>query len=202
MGEHTAQVLKDMGIRLIRDLANYPQELLEQRLGKYGGELWTKANGRWVGSAVEPYHEARSVSTENTFHENTSDMDFLMSELVRMTEKIAFELREDDKMAGCVTVKIRYPDFETTSRQTSIAYSFYDDELIPVAKDLFHKLYRKGQKVRLLGVRLSELTAEARQTNLFSDAGKKSDLYKAIDEVKNRFGKKLMTRGGALGNHE
>ena len=99
-------------------------------------------------------------------------------------------------------MKIRYPDFETTSRQTTIPYSFYDDELIPVAKDLFHKLYRKGQKVRLMGVRLSELTGEARQTNLFSDAEKKSGLYRAIDEVKQRFGKKLMTRGGALGKNE
>ena len=202
VGEHTAGLLKDMGIRLVRDLAGYPVELLEQRLGKYGAELWTKANGQWVGSAVEPYHEAKSVSTENTFEANTDDMGFLMSELVRMTEKIAFELREDNKMAGCLTVKIRYPDFETTSRQTTIPYSFYDDELIPVAKDLFHKLYRKGQKVRLMGVRLSELTSEARQTNLFSDTEKKSDLYRAIDEVKNRFGKKLMTRGGAMGKNE
>jgi DNA polymerase-4 len=202
VGEHTATVLKDMGIRLICDLAAYPVEVLEQRLGKYGSELWTKANGKWVGSEVEPYHEAKSVSTENTFEENTGDLDFLMSELVRMTEKIAFELRDDNKMAGCLTVKIRYPDFETTSRQTTIPYSFYDDELIPVAKDLFHKLYRKGQKVRLMGVRLSELTSEARQTNLFSDTEKKSDLYKAIDEVKNRFGKKLMTRGGALGKND
>ena len=200
VGEHTATHLKDMGIRLVRDLAAYPVELLEQKLGKYGSELWTKANGQWIGSAVEPYHEAKSVSTENTFEEKTDDLGFLMSELVRMTEKIAFELRGDNQMAGCLAVKIRYPDFETTSRQTTIPYSFYDDELIPVAKDLFHKLYRKGQKVRLMGVRLSELTSEARQTNLFSDAEKKSDLYKAIDEVKNRFGKKLMTRGGALGS--
>ncbi|MBM6754905.1 DNA polymerase IV, partial [Lactobacillus alvi] len=86
-------------------------------------------------------------------------------------------------------VKIRYPDFETTSKQTTIPYTFYDDELIPVAKELFHKLHRKGEPVRLIGVRLSELTGEAVQTNLFSNAEKKSELYKAIDEVKNRFGK-------------
>jgi DNA polymerase-4 len=202
VGEQGSAQLKDMGIRLIRDIARYPVELLEQRFGKYGADLWLKANGKHEGSDVAPYHEAKSVSTENTFRENTDDMDFLMSEIVRMTEKIAFELREDNKMAGCLAVKIRYPDFETTSRQTTIPYSFYDDELIPVAKDLFHKLYRKGQKVRLMGVRLSELTGEALQTNLFSDAGKKSGLYKAIDEVKHRFGKKLVTRGGAMGKNE
>lgn len=141
-----------------------------------------------------PYYEAKSVSSENTFDSNTDDMDFLMAELVRMTEKTAHELRQENKMAGCLTVKIRYPDFETTSKQTSIPYSFYDDELIPVAKDLFHKLYRKGQQIRLLGVRLSELTDEALQTNLFDDVEKKSTLYKAIDQVKNKFGKGAITR--------
>jgi DNA polymerase-4 len=111
-----------------------------------------------------------------------------------MTEKVAYELRQDNKMAGCIAVKIRYPDFETTSRQTAIDYTFYDDELIPKAKDLFHKLYRKGQPVRLLGVRLSELTDEAVQTNLFSNVEKKTELYKAIDDVKNRFGSNSLTK--------
>src|SRR6478609_979277 len=114
---------------------------------------------------------------------------FMMNELVRMTEKIAFELRQEDKMAGCIAVKLRYADFETTTRQTAISYTFYDDELIPIAKELFHKLYRKGKAIRLLGVRLSELTNEAVQTNLFSNVGKKTDLYKAIDELKNKFGR-------------
>ena len=112
-----------------------------------------------------------------------------------MTEKVAYELREDNKTAGVIAVKIRYPNFETTSRQTTIPYSFYDDELIPVAKDLFLKLYRKGEKVRLLGVKLTDLTNDAIQTNLFSDKEKKADLYKAIDDVKHRFGKKSIGKG-------
>jgi len=134
---------------------------------------------------VNAYHESKSISTENTFEENKDDMDFLMSELVRMTEKVAFQLREENKMSGCIAVKIRYPDFETTSRQSAIPYTYYDDELIPVAKELFHKLYRKGEKIRLLGVRLSELTAEARQTNLFSDVQKKAGLYKSCIRLQN-----------------
>jgi DNA polymerase-4 len=106
-----------------------------------------------------------------------------------MTERVGYELRQDEKLTGCIAVKIRYPDFETTSRQTTIDYTLRDDELIPVAIDLFHKLYRKGQPVRLLGVRLSELTTHPIQTSLFDDAAKKNDLYKAIDAVKNKFGK-------------
>ena len=119
-----------------------------------------------------------------------------MAELVRMTERVAYELRQDNKTAGCVAVKIRYPDFETTSRQMTIPYTFYDDELIAKAKELFHQLYRKGQPIRLLGVRLSELTSEAIQTNLFEDTGKKTQLYKAIDDVKGRFGKDAVVKAG------
>ncbi|MFN7280430.1 MAG: DNA polymerase IV, partial [bacterium] len=123
---------------------------------------------------------------------------FLMSELVRMTEKTAAQLRRENMMTGCVAVKLRYPDFETTSRQRAIAYTCFDDELIPVAKELFRQLYRPGSKVRLLGVRLSELTSGAMQTNLFSDPERKSGLYKAIDAVRDRFGKSALTRGGAM----
>jgi DNA polymerase IV len=198
VGEHTNKVLLELGIEYIRDITKIQPGLLESRLGKYGLELIQKAAGIHNGEVVQ-YHETKSVSTENTFDENTCDMDFLMSELVRMTEKVAYELREENKTAGVITVKIRYPDFETSSRQTSIPYTFYDDELIPVAKELFHKLYRKGEKIRLLGVRLSELTSEAVQTNLFSDKGKKSGLYKAIDAVKTRYGKGSITKGGAMG---
>jgi DNA polymerase-4 len=129
-------------------------------------------------------------------------MDFLMAELVRMTERVAYELRQDDKTAGCIAVKIRYPDFETTSRQVTIPYTFYDDELIAKAKELFHKLYRKGQPIRLLGVRLSELTSEAIQTNLFENTKKKTDLYKAIDDVKNKFGKYAVVKAGGMRENE
>lgn len=195
VGEQTHRTLLEMGVEYIRDILTVPQAYLEQRLGKYGLELIQKAKGI-SSSRLHSYHEAKSVSTENTFHENTSDMEFLMRELVRMTEKVAHELREDNLMAGVIAVKIRYPNFETTSRQTTIPYTFYDDELIPVAKELFQKLYRPGEKIRLMGVRLAELTSEAMQTNLFMDKQKKADLYKAIDEVKDRFGKNSLGKAG------
>jgi len=197
VGEHMYQALRELGIETIADLAMQPIELLENRFGKYGGDLWNKAHGIHH-SEVVPYYEAKSISTESTFEENITDIDRLMTELVGMTERVAYELRQDNKMTGCIAVKIRYPDFETTSRQTTIAYTFYDDELIPKAKDLFHKLWRRGQPVRLLGVRLSELTDEAVQTNLFTDVEKKTELYKAIDDVKNRFGRDSLTKGGGL----
>ena len=196
VGEHTHAVLKSMGIYTIGDVNNNTQAALEERLGKWGIDLWQKSFGIHNSEVVQ-YQEAKSISSENTFDENKTNLIFLMSELVRLTEKIAFELRQDGKVAGCVAVKIRYPDFETTSRQTSISFTCADDELIPVVKDLFNKLYKKGKPIRLLGVRLSELTQDAVQTNLFCNTERKSDLYKAIDEVKNRFGKMKIKRASS-----
>lgn len=193
VGDQLTKSLRELNIDTIGDLSRLSLEFLERRFGKMGADLWNRSRGIHHG-VVSPYHEAKSISTENTFDENISDVQRLMDELVRMTEKVAYELRQDNKTTGCIAVKIRYPDFETTSRQTSIPYTFYDDELIPIAKDLFHKLYRKGMPVRLLGVRLSELTQEAIQTNLFSDDHKKSGLYRAIDDVKSRFGKQALTK--------
>lgn len=200
VGGHMHQALKEWGIETIQDLTKWSADQLEHRFGKTGADLWNKAHGIHHGEVV-PYHEAKSVSTENTFDQNISDETLLLNEIVRMTEKIAYELRQDNKMAGCIAVKIRYPDFETTSKQTTIDYSFYDDELIPKAKELFRKLYRKGEPVRLLGVRLSELTDGAVQTNLFSNVGRKTELYKAIDEVKGRFGRNALTKATGKKNN-
>jgi len=193
VGEQMTASLREFGIHTIRELSEQSIGFLEKTFGKWGEELWYKANGIH-DSEVIPYYEAKSISTENTFDENIKDASELLTELVGMTEKVAYELRQENKMAGCISVKIRYPDFETTSRQTTIPYTFYDDELILQAKQLFHKLWRKDDPIRLLGVRLSELTDEAIQTNLFSNVEKKSELYKAIDEVKNRFGTDLITK--------
>jgi DNA polymerase-4 len=197
VGEQTFKALQALGLTTIKDLAAFPSGNLEKKLGKYGWELWNKAQGL-DDSEVIPYHEAKSISTENTFEENVEDLNFLHAELVRMTERVGYELRQENKTAGCIAVKIRYPNFETTSKQTSIPYTFYDDEFIPKAKELFRQLYRSGQPVRLLGVRLSELTDEAMQTNLFENLQKKTGLYKAIDDLKNKFGRDAITKATGI----
>ena len=193
VGDYTNEVLQSMGIFTIGDVKLFEPAQLEERLGKWGLELWQKSFGIHIGEVCQ-YHEAKSISTENTFEENKTDMNFLMGEIVRMSEKIAFELRQEGKLAGCVAVKIRYHDFETVSRQTTIPFTCAEDEIIPIVKDLFHKLYKRGIPIRLLGVRLSELTMVSLQTNLFDNTAKKSDLYKAIDDVKKRFGKVKIRR--------
>jgi len=197
VGAQTFATLKSMGIHLIGDILHHPAAELEDRLGKWGADLYRKAQGIHTGE-VQPFHEAKSISTENTFEENRFDIEFLLSELVRMTERVAYELRDDQKTAGCIAVKIRYPDFETVSKQMAIPHTFRDDELIPLAISLFHKLYNKKQPVRLLGVRLSDLGNQAIQTGLFDDAARKADLYKAIDEVKGKFGRQSLQKARAI----
>ena len=197
VGKHAFEILTSMGVHNIKDILNFSPDILEEKLGKFGIELWNKAHGRHDGT-VKNYHEAKSISTENTFEENTTDNAFLMSELVRMTEKVAYYLRQDEMLSGCIAVKIRYHDFETTSRQCAISYTFRDDELIPVAKELFYKLYKKDRLVRLLGVRLSDLTNYVQQGNLFNDGAKTNSLYKAIDDVKNKFGNYSLQKARAV----
>ena len=201
VGEQTNKSLKAMGIHLIGDVLKFTPAALEKKLGKWGMDLYRKAQGINT-SEVHNYHEAKSISTENTFEENTSDMTFLLKELVRMTEKIAFELRQDNKLAGCIAVKIRYPNFDTTSKQTTIQYTFSDDELIPAAMKLFNELYNKGKPIRLLGIRLSDLTSHALQGSLFDNPDKKKDLYKAIDDVKNKYGRSALQKARTVKKNE
>ncbi|MDP3392286.1 DNA polymerase IV [Sediminibacterium sp.] len=201
VGESMHTKLNQMGIYTIEQLSKTPIALLEKVLGKSGADLWKKSQGIHEG-IVQPYHESKSISTENTFEENKTDEGFLLSELVRMTEKVAYELRQDGKLTGCIAVKIRYPNFDTTSKQIAISYTLRDDELIPVAIDLFHKLYKKGEPIRLLGVRLSELTSHVLQGSLFDESDKKGDLYKAIDAVKNKFGKGLLQKARTVKSPE
>lgn len=194
VGEHTLKMLHSMGIMKISELAAYPTHLLQHHFGKYGEVLAAKAQGRYEGT-VHQEHVAKSISTEHTFFENTNDTTFLLAELVRMTEKLGFELRDDELMTRCVAVKIRYPDFETHTRQISIQPTSYDDELLGVVKGLFAQLYDTSKSVRLIGIRYSELLPASLQTDLFQNRVKKARLYGAIDEVKNRFGKKSLGRG-------
>ena len=197
VGKQTFLQLQSLGIQYIRDILLFTPQDLEEKLGKFGADLWLKAQGIYEGE-VNNEHEAKSISTEHTFEEATADREFLLSEIARMTEKVAYELRKEEKLAGCIAVKMRYSNFETVSRQTAISSTFLDDELIPVATQLFQRLYNQERLVRLIGVRLSDLSAKAMQGNLFNDTEKKNNLYKAIDSVKNKYGNPSLQKGRSL----
>lgn len=193
VGKQTEQLLKSYGIYKIEDLAHTPVEQLERIVGKWGEVLWHKANGRGSVEIATDW-EQKSMSHENTFDTDYTDIDFLHKELVRLTEKTAYSLREDEKMTGCVTVKIRYSDFETTSRQETVDYTALDDVLIAKVKDLFDKSYQKGRPVRLLGVRFSQMIPITMQMSLFDKNVEKLNLFKAVDDIKDRFGSKAITK--------
>jgi DNA polymerase-4 len=197
VGRQTSHQLKAMGITTIGQLAQTGLDVLEKTFGKWGESLWKKANGIYF-SPVEPYSEQKSISHENTFDTDTDDLLFLHKELVRLTEKTAYDLRSDEKLTGCVTVKIKYADFELVTRQEVISYTALDDVLLAKAKSLFEKLYRRGAKIRLLGVRFSQLIPFTMQMNLFDNSEEKLQLYQAVDALKNQFGKDAVTKAAVL----
>ncbi|WP_143307788.1 DNA polymerase IV [Chitinophaga vietnamensis] len=194
VGRETAAQLRRRGVETVKTLSEVPVNLLEAWMGKNGISLWKKANGI-DESPVVPYFEQKSISTESTFPADTIDMAFLHAELVRMTEKIAFELRQQNKLTGCITVKIRYSDFETVTKQMAIPYSCADHVLLEKVKELFRKLYDRRLLVRLIGVRFSHLVHGNYQISLFDDSQEMIALYQAIDHIKNRFGWEYLMKG-------
>lgn len=197
VGKQTEQQLKALGIYTIKQLAETPVIHLEQQFGKWGKRLREKANGI-DDSPVEAYSEQKSLSHETTFHEDSNDLAFLHTELLKLTEETAYDLRQEDRLTGCVTVKVRYSDFTTVSKQEVINYTALDDVLFIKVKDLFAKLYKKGEKVRLLGVRFSHLIPMTIQMNLFDNAEEKLELFKAVDKLKNQFGLDAIVKAGTL----
>jgi len=197
IGKETAILLLKMGVETVKVLSEIPIEMLQNLLGKNGTELWRRANGI-DNSPVIPYHEQKSISTESTFESDTIDLSFMYGALTRMTEKIAFQLREQNRLTGCVTVKLRYSNFETFTKQMSIPYTNADHVLLKASRDLFNSLYERRLLVRLLGIRFTHLIPGHYQISLFDDTQESINLYQAIDSVKHRFGEGLVQRARGL----
>lgn len=193
IGKKTGALLRNIGIETIAALSRTPVEQLINLIGKNGIELWRRANGLDEAPVV-PYREQKSVGTENTFEHDTTDTAFLNQELTRMTEQVAFELREGNKLTGCVTVKVRYSDFQTVTKQAVISYTCADHRLQQTVKQLFGVLYDRRLPVRLIGVRCSHLVPGNYQIHLFDDTHQSISLYQAIDQIKHRYGKEMLVR--------
>jgi DNA polymerase IV len=197
IGNRTAGLLRGNGIETISELSRTPVETVTGLLGKNGIELWRKAQGI-DETPILPYHEQKSIGTENTFETDNSDIPFIYRELSRMTEKTAFDLRCNNKLTGCVTIKLRYSDFQTFTIQSTIPFTANDHILIQKAKELFIKLYDRKTAVRLIGVRFTHLIAGSYQINIFEDSQEKIGLYQAIDSVKKQFGENFLFRAGCI----
>ncbi len=198
IGKQTSAFLYDMGVRTVETLRAMPLKFLISAFGKNGISLWNKAHGV-DESPVVPYMEQKSISTECTFDQDTIDVKRLKSILIAMVEKVAFQMREQHKLASCVTVKIRYSNFDTETKQVQIPYTASDHVLLRVVTELFNKLYNRRMLIRLVGVRLSGLVHGSHQISLFDDTAESINLYQAIDHIKHRHGSEKLTRATTLG---
>ena len=197
IGKQTGTLLRQMGIEYVKTIQEMPIEAFTQLLGKTGTGLWKKANG--IDNApVAPYSERKSISTEQTFQEDTIDVYKLKSVLIGMTEKLARQLRNKDQLTACVAVKIRYSNFDTHTQQIKISYSSCDHTLIKCVKELFKKLYNRRMLIRLIGVKFSYLVNGNYQINLFEDSVEMIRLYQAMDKMNTRYGDSAVKRAAGM----
>ncbi len=197
IGKKTAFMLNRMGVQKIHTLQEMPMELLEKAFGKNGKIMWQKANGI-DHSPIIPYHEKKSISTERTFMQDTIDTRKLLDFIIAMVEQLAYELRYSHKVCSTISIKLRYADFQTVSKQKSIPYTAVDHTLIAHAKELFGALYNRRVRIRLVGIRLSDLAGGGHQIDLFADDDKTINLYKAMDAMKTRYGVNAVRRSVAM----
>jgi DNA polymerase-4 len=198
VGTQTYHLLRSMGIEKVKTVQEMPVELMESIMGKNGISLWKKAQGV-DNSPVEPWNERKSISSERTFDQDSTDIAKMKSILVAMAESLAYQLRSENKLTSCVTIKIRYSDFQTYSKQCMIPYTSLDRTLINTTLRLFDSLYQRRVLIRLIGVRFSHLVGGSYQIRLFEDSEKLVRLYQSMDSIRNRFGQQAVKRAVTMG---
>ena len=198
VGDQTYRLLRSMGIEKVKTVQEMPVELMESVLGKNGISLWKKAQGI-DNSPVEAWNERKSISMERTFEKDSTDVAKIKSILISMAENLAFQLRNGNKLTACVSIKIRYSDFQTYSKQRIIPYTSLDRTLIQTTLDLFDQLYQRRILIRLIGVRFSHIIGGTYQMRLFEDSEKLIRLYQSMDYVRKRFGDQAVKRAVTMG---
>jgi len=196
VGEKTYRTLCDLGVKEIHSIQEMPMDVMQKVFGKHGVSIWKKANGIDL-SPVVPYRERKSISTERTFDKDTIDVKKLEGLMVAMAENLVFQLRRGNKLTACVTVKIRYSDFQTYTLQKKIPYSASDHTILPIVLELFRKLYNRRILVRLIGVRYSHLVEGGHQIGLFEDPTT-IKLYQAMDLIRERYGDRSIMRASGF----
>lgn len=194
VGDKSYTLLRNMGISKIGTLQQMEVLTLQQVLGENGIHIWRKANGL-DDALVVPFREQKSMSKETTYQQDTIDMDVLRRTLIGMVDHLAFELRKEQRLTSCVTLKIRYSNFDTHTQQLQIGYTNSDRRLIEVVLSLFKKLYSRRMLIRLVGIKFSGLIYGAYQTDLFADNAEEVNLMQAMDRIKSRYGAEFLMKG-------
>ncbi|AZI31815.1 DNA polymerase IV [Kaistella carnis] len=197
VGPETFQLFSRLGIKTIKTLSEMPVEVLQQLVGKNGHTLWKKANGI-DETPVIPYSERKSISTENTFSQDTIDIHQIRCVLSGMVEQLAFQLRQEKWLTSTISVKIRYSNFDTETKQCKIPYTSADHTLLKYVLELFKKVYTRRMRIRLIGIKFTGLVHGCHQMNLFDDTEELISLYQTMDKIKNRFGTSSVGRASGL----
>ncbi len=199
VGPKMAASLADMGMRTIGDIANSPLELMERRFGKYGADLHRHAQGI-DDRPVTVEYEAKSISQEVTFANDTTDLNFLRSTLRDLSAKVGYRMRCDGVCARVIRIKLRWSDFTTLTRQVALSAPTDQDGVIyATAESLLKKVWLTDRPVRLIGVGGSNLIEQVHQLSLFdTQTEKERRLLGALDELREKFGKGAVQRADHL----
>lgn len=197
VGKKLVEILKRLGVRTCGDVLQKPRNFWEERLGKYGGALHDRASGIDPNRVI-PWEAAKSCSAENTFHEDTTDREVLKQWLLAQSERVGADLRRHGHKGRTVTLKIKFSDFRQITRSKSLEGRTDNTSIIFETACELLKHVDLPRAVRLIGVGVSNFKARNRQVTLFEETPAEteatSELDKAVDAVRKKFGGKAVTR--------
>jgi len=196
IGPKTAVEFHKLGIRTIGEIIKFPVDALVKRFGNYAFDLIQRAKGI-DDHRVSDFEGIKSVSNETTFFSDVNDREQLLLVIKQLSEKVAMRLRRKHLSGKTVKIKLRWPDFQTLTRQMTLPQPTNQDSIISrSALELFKQEWYQGKPVRLIGVGVSHLSTEIQQLSLFNNSfQKEKKLLSAIDELRERFGEKSIQKG-------
>jgi DNA polymerase-4 len=188
VGRVTLKNLNAKGFFFIKDITKVSQDYFAAAYGKYGIELWEKANGKG-NEYLNPPQERKSISKERTFGNDLIDKNEIEETLFGLTEKVCQLLRDRNWLTSTVSIKLRYSDFQTLIRAKSIKATDDDKLIFETAKALFKKAYSRRVGIRLIGIHLSNFSEFSDQEFLFEDTEiKRNKMFKAITKIRDKYG--------------
>jgi DNA polymerase IV len=200
VGEVTEKNLNALGIYRVGDLSRFDDAFLEDHFGKWGLALAGKARGEdaggWFDNAVGADLDAKSISHEHTYNEDTASLEKIESTLMRLSEMVGRRLREAGFYARTIQLKLRYKDFTTITRAHTLPTpTQLDTEIFEQARMLFRKNWRAGREVRLLGVQASHFDLQASQGELIEGQRRQrwQQALSAADKLRDKFGESSIT---------
>jgi DNA polymerase-4 len=203
VGQVMERRLAELGITTIGDLARLPCDELVRRFGLASGEGLYRASHGIDESVVTPEHEAKSLSREETFARDVRDEAILRRELLRLSDEVAWRLRRHHLRARTVTLKLRYADFSTLTRQTTLSDPTDSCPVIDAHAAVLLEQAWDRRPVRLIGVGGSNLVQGGRQLSLFEEAdGRQGQLEAALDHIRERYGESAIRRASLLSDPE